>query len=147
MTLFSVPIRLMEGATLPTHGSNDAAGYDLYCRADDTITIMPGEMKKISTGVIMSIPKGYGGFVFARSGLATKKGLRPANAVGVIDADFRAEIIVPLYNDSCELAHINPGDRIAQIAFLPIQDNVTFLLVDDLDTTKRGTGGFGSTGV
>lgn len=138
--------KMYDDSKIPTRGSADAAGYDLYAHLGcDSVTIAPSETVKIKTGVAMSIPKGTFGAVFARSGLATKKGLRPANAVGVCDSDYRGEIIVALHNDSKEFQTIEDGERIAQYVVIPYLP-VTFNVVDDLDTTDRGDGGFGSTG-
>ncbi len=141
-----VCIKLLdEKATLPTYGSIDAAGADLYANINQNETILPGETKLIKTGVAMAIPKGLVGLVFARSGLATKRGLAPANKVGVIDADYRGEIMVALHNHSNIKQIIEPKERIAQMAFIPyIKGN--FEVVDDLEETERGAGGFGSTG-
>ncbi len=142
----NVCIKLLnDKATLPTYGSIDAAGADLYANIDEVETILPGETKLIKTGVAMAIPKGLVGLVFARSGLASKKGLAPANKVGVIDADYRGEIMVALHNHSNIPQSIDVGERIAQIAFVPyIKGN--FEVVENLEETLRGTGGFGSTG-
>ena len=137
--------KLKENATIPTSGSKYAAGYDLYACIDEPITIKPHETAKIGTGLAMEIPEGYFGAVFARSGLATKQGLRPANAVGVCDADYRGEYIVALHNDSEFEKTIKPNERIAQLIvmpFLPIEFNE----VNELTDTDRGEGGFGSTG-
>ena len=136
---------LNDKAILPTYGSIDAAGADLYACIDTNETILPNETKLISTGVAMAIPKGLVGLVFARSGLASKRGLAPANKVGVIDADYRGEIMVALHNHSGKEQSIEPNERIAQIAFIPyIKGN--FEVVEDLEETIRGAGGFGSTG-
>ena len=139
-------IKLLDDkAILPTYGSIDAAGADLYANIKENETIEPGETKLIKTGVAMAIPKGLVGLVFARSGLASKRGLAPANKVGVIDADYRGEIMVALHNHSNTPQTIEPEERIAQIAFVPyIKGN--FEVVDDLEETIRGAGGFGSTG-
>lgn len=141
-----VCVKLLNNkAILPTYGSIDAAGADLYANIEENETILPNETKLIKTGVAMSIPKGLVGLVFARSGLASKRGLAPANKVGVIDADYRGEIMVALHNHSQEEQSIEPNERIAQIAFIPyIKGN--FEIVDDLEETVRGEGGFGSTG-
>ena len=142
----NVCIKLLnEKAILPTYGSIDAAGADLYANIDNVETILPNETKLIKTGVAMAIPKGLVGLVFARSGLASKRGLAPANKVGVIDADYRGEIMVALHNHSNKEQSIEPGERIAQIAFMPYVKGI-FNVVDDLEETVRGTGGFGSTG-
>ena len=139
-------IKLLNNeAILPTYGSIDAAGADLYSNIQEAETIKPGETKLIKTGISLAIPKGLVGLVFARSGLASKKGLAPANKVGVIDADYRGEVMVALHNHSNEAQTIEPKERIAQIAFIPyIKGN--FAIVDNLDETIRGQGGFGSTG-
>lgn len=138
--------KFFDTAIIPTKGSSGAAGYDLYANiADGAETINPHETKKISTGLGMEIPHGYAGLIFARSGLATKRGLRPANCVGVVDSDYRGEVIVALHNDSAEPQQINHGDRIAQLVIVPYA-TVLFEVVDDLESTERGDGGFGSTG-
>lgn len=136
--------KLDEKAIIPTYGTIDSAGADLYALLDKELTINPGESKIISTGLSMAIPKGYVGLIYARSSLGTKKGLAPANKVGVIDADYRGEIKIVLYNQSKEIQKIQPEERIAQIIITPYMQ-VNFVEVDELDETKRGTGGFGST--
>ena len=139
--------KTFEGATIPTSGSKYAAGYDLYAHTESDEEYIPGHRTvKIGTGVCMEIPEGYFGAVFARSGLATKRGLRPANCVGVIDSDYRGEIIVALHNDNDEGETICDGDRIAQLVIMPYLP-VEFLEVNELNDTERGDGGFGSTGV
>lgn len=136
---------LNDKATIPTYGSIDAAGADLYACIENNETIMPHETKLIKTGIAIAIPKGLVGLIFARSGLASKRGLAPANKVGVIDADYRGEIMVALHNHTNVEQTIESGERIAQIAFIPyIKGN--FNVVDELEETVRGTGGFGSTG-
>lgn len=137
--------KLREKAIIPTKGSNKAAGYDLYACCDGAIIIEPYKTEKISTGLAIQPPKGYFGAIFARSGLATKNGLRPANCIGVCDEDYTGEYIVALHNDSSSIRAINSGDRIAQLVFLPYT-NTDFNEVDELDNTERGDGGFGSTG-
>jgi dUTP pyrophosphatase len=136
-------MKLNEMAQI-TRGSNEAAGYDLY--ATVTANIPPHHTVLIGTGLAMEIPKGYFGGIFARSGLATKQGIRPANCVGVIDSDYRGEVKVALHNDTDTGVDINMGDRIAQLVVIPYQE-VDLEFVDSLDDTERGTGGFGSTGV
>lgn len=136
--------KIYENAMIPTRGSEYAAGYDLYAFHGDLI--LPGATNKIETGIAMEIPDGYVGLIFARSGLATKKGLRPANCVGVIDSDYRGEIIVALHNDSDQSQVVDTNDRVAQIAILPYL-SVDFEEVDILSETTRGEGGFGSTGI
>lgn len=140
--------KLNKGAVVPTSGSKFAAGYDLYAVADESgnIEIHPSETVKIKTGLAMEIPEGYFGAVFARSGLATKRGLRPANCVGVIDSDYRGEVIVALKNDSGGLQVIQDGERVAQLVIIPYLP-VEFNEVDTLNDTDRGDGGFGSTGI
>jgi dUTP pyrophosphatase len=135
--------KLVNNAIIPTHGSVDAAGWDLYSTGD--YSIAPGGMVKISTGLAFEIPINTFGGVFPRSGYATKKGLRLANCVAVIDADYRGEVLVPLYNDSNEVQEIKAGDRIAQLVILPFVC-VTMEETDNLSDTVRGNGGFGSTG-
>lgn len=136
--------KLHEDSILPTRGSEYAAGYDLY--AYDEGEILKGATVKIGTGVAITPPEGTFGAVFARSGLATKQGLRPANCVGVCDEDYTGEYIVALHNDSNEDQKITKGDRIAQVVFLPYVI-APMEEVDELETTDRGDGGFGSTGV
>lgn len=135
--------KLYEDSVIPTRGSEYAAGYDLY--AHEGATIKPHETVKIGTGVAIQPPKDTFGAVFARSGLAAKQGLRPANCVGVCDYDYTGEYIVALHNDSNEERVIEKGERIGQVVFIPYV-NVTFVEVDELDATERGAGGFGSTG-
>lgn len=137
--------RLKENAIIPTRGSREAAGYDLYACCDDVVVIEPHKTEKIGTGLAIQPPKGYFGAIMARSGLATKYGLRPANCTGVCDEDYTGEYIVALHNDTDYPQVINPGDRIAQLVFLPYI-NVEFYEVDELDNTERGESGFGSTG-
>ena len=135
--------KLYEDSVIPTRGSEYAAGYDLY--AHEGATIKPHKTAKIGTGVAIQPPKDTFGAVFARSGLAAKQGLRPANCVGVCDYDYTGEYIVALHNDSNEERVIEKGERIGQVVFIPYV-NVTFVEVDELDATERGAGGFGSTG-
>ena len=139
--------KLYEDSTIPTKGSEYAAGYDLYAHLGecDAIHILPHETKKIGTGVAIQPPKGTFGAVFARSGLATKQGLRPANGVGVCDYDYTGEYIVALHNDTEEDRTIANGDRIAQLVFIPYETG-DLTVVEELDETERGAGGFGSTG-
>lgn len=144
--------KLNDNAIIPTHGSEYAAGYDLYAGCADKETLMetnvikPYGTMKIHTGLAMEIPKGYFGAIFARSGMATKRGLRPTNCVGVIDSDYRGEIIVVLRNDSDSEQIISSGERIAQIVIMPYIP-VEFKEVNSLGDTKRDDGGFGSTGL
>ncbi len=138
--------KLNDLATIPTMGSDYAAGADLYAATSYDIAILPGQTIKIGTGIAAALPEGFFGAVFARSGLATKQGLRPANCVGVVDADYRGEIIVAVHNDSDTPQWIHAKSRIAQLVILPCS-YIDFNEVDELDETKRGAGGFGSTGV
>lgn len=135
--------RLRDTAVIPTRGSEKAAGYDLYATAN--YEIAPHSTVKIGTGISIALPDNSFGAIFARSGLATKKGLRPANCVGVCDSDYRGEYIVPLHNDTDEMMSIEAGERIAQLIVMPFIP-VEFEEVDELDETERGAGGFGSTG-
>ena len=137
--------KLNEKAVVPTYGSEFSAGADLYACIDEPLTIDAGKTVLVHTGIAMEIPTGYVGLVFARSGLASKKGLAPANKVGVIDADYRGEIMVALHNHSDEARTVEAGERVAQIAILPFLA-ANFEVVDELTDTARGVGGFGSTG-
>lgn len=132
-------------AKMPTQGSEKSAGYDLYACITEPVTIPAHTTVKIGTGLAMELPDYTFGAIFARSGLATKSGLAPANKVGVCDSDYRGEYIVPLHNHTDEDKVIMPNERIAQFILLPYIP-VEFNEVDELDETKRGTGGFGSTG-
>lgn len=139
--------KVIPNAKAPIQSSSNAAGYDLYALLEsDSLTICPGQTMMIHTGISVMIPLGYAGFIFARSGLSTKQGLRPANCVGVIDADYRGNIIVALYNDSAKAQTVKDGDRIAQLVVMPVLP-LTFHEVDELARTERGTGGFGSTDI
>lgn len=138
--------KLRDNAILPTYGSAFAAGADLYACLDAPVTLQPGETAFIPTGLAMEIPAGFAGLVYARSGLASKRGLAPANKVGVIDSDYRGECTVALLNHSAVPQTIEPGDRIAQLVITPFLQ-VSFQEVSDLTDTQRGAGGFGSTGV
>ena len=137
--------RLTNTAYLPARGSAAAAGYDLYADTDISINIAPHTTVKIGTGLAAAIPEGYFGAIFARSGLATKRGLRPSNCTGVVDADYRGQIIVALHNDTSVTQTVQPHERIAQLVVMPF---LTFEVneVEYLDETERGAGGFGSTG-
>jgi dUTP pyrophosphatase len=136
---------LRPGAILPTAGSRYAAGYDLYACLDQPMEIPPHTTAKIGTGLALAIPEGWFGAIFARSGLATKQGLRPANCVGVCDSDYRGEYIIAIHNDSGEVRVVSPGDRIAQLVVLPCAA-AEFEPADELPETERSDGGFGSTG-
>ncbi len=137
--------KLDDEATIPTYGSIDAAGADLYACTTEEMTIKPHETTFVKTGLAMAIPKGLVGLVFARSGLSCKRGLAPANKVGVIDSDYRGEIMVALHNHTNQDVTIEPKERIAQIAFVPYIKG-DFTVVNELSDTIRGEGGFGSTG-
>ena len=137
--------KLTSTAIIPTRGSEKAAGYDLYADTNSVVEIKPHKTKKIKTGIAIMIPNGYYGAIVARSGLSTKKGLRPANCTGIIDSDYRGDIIVALHNDSDEVQTIEPHERIAQLVICPFL-SVEFNEVDELDETERGENGFGSTG-
>ena len=137
--------KLNPNATLPTQGSAEAAGWDLYACIDEPVYIGPHRTEKIGTGLAFELPQYTFGGIFPRSGLATKKGLRPANTPGVCDSDYRGEYIVALHNDSETVQIVEPGDRIAQLIILPYVP-VFFDEVEELNETERGAGGFGSTG-
>jgi dUTP pyrophosphatase len=138
-------IKLNELAKEPTRGSNAAAGYDLYAAIDNDIIIAPHTTVKVGTGLAFELPQNTFAAIFARSGLATKQGLRPANCVGVCDSDYRGEYIVAIHNDTDIEQTIAAGDRIAQMILLPYIPMV-FEEVEELSDTERGSGGFGSTG-
>ncbi|MDO4607841.1 MAG: dUTP diphosphatase [Clostridia bacterium] len=137
--------KLDKKAIVPSYGTPFAAGADLYALPSGDITINPNETVLIHTGVAMQIPDGFGGFIFARSGIATKRGLAPANKVGVIDSDYRGEIMVALHNHSDKMQTIASGERVAQLVIMPYI-KAEFCESESLDDTKRSTGGFGSTG-
>lgn len=138
--------KLYADAVIPTRGSIEAAGYDLYAYIDNEIIIKSHETIMIGTGISLEIPDGYFGAIYARSGLASKKNLRPANCVGVIDSDYRGEIKIPLFNDSNEEQTIEKNERVAQIVIMPYL-NIEFNEVDELSKTSRDQSGFGSTGL
>lgn len=143
---FNVNIKkLNDNAIIPSYGTEYAAGADLYACMDEAVTIGPGETYFVKTGIAMEIPEGYAGLVYARSGLACKKGLAPANKVGVIDSDYRGEIMVALHNHSNVPVSVESGERIAQLVITPYITAV-FNQVEELENTERGDGGFGSTG-
>lgn len=137
--------KLRDNAQMPTYGSEWAAGADIYAAIDEAVTIEPNETKFIPTGLAFEIPEGYAGFIYARSGLACKKGLAPANKVGVVDADYRGEVMVALHNHGKEAQTVEAGERIAQMIIAPFI-TANFIFSDELDDTVRGAGGFGSTG-
>ena len=139
--------KLKENAVIPKKAFPYDAGFDLSACLDcDSVSIPVGKTIKIGTGLVIAVPNGYFGGIFARSGLSTKQGLRPANCVGVLDSSYRNEVIVPLYNDSDKVRIVKNGDRIAQLIILPVYDT-NMEVVDELDETDRGMGGFGSTGI
>lgn len=142
----SIPVKkLYPNAILPTYGSAEAAGADLYACLEEPVVVHPGQTVWIPTGLAMEIPKGCAGLVYARSGLACKKGLAPANKVGVIDSDYRGPITVVLHNHGSESQTIAHGERIAQMIITPVL-TPAYEVVDELSDTGRGQGGFGSTG-
>lgn len=132
-------------AVIPTYGSAEAAGADIYACLEEAVTIGPGESVFIPTGIALEVPKGYAGLVFARSSMGAKRDLAPANKVGVIDSDYRGEIKVVLHNHGKLLRQVEPGERIAQFVIVPVLAPA-FEEVAELTDTDRGTGGFGSTG-
>ena len=141
-----IPVKkLREGAKLPTFGSQQAAGADLYACLEESVTIQPGQTAFIPTGLAMALPEGYVGLICARSGMACKMGLAPANKVGVIDSDYRGEFIVALHNHGREPRTVTHGDRIAQLVVVPVLHPV-YEEAMELSETIRGAGGFGSTG-
>lgn len=137
--------KLNENAVIPTYGTQYSAGADLYACLDESVAIGPGQTYLVKTGLAMEIPEGYAGLIYARSGLASKKGLAPANKVGVVDADYRGEVMVALHNHGDEAAVVENGERIAQIVITPFL-TADFVLSSELSDTARGEGGFGSTG-
>ncbi len=137
--------KLDDKAKLPTYGSEYAAGADLYACLSEDMAIAPGETKMVHTGIAMELPMGYVGLVYARSGLASKRGLAPANKVGVIDCDYRGELMVALHNHGDVVQVITDGERIAQLVIAPYI-TAEFTQADELSDTVRGVGGFGSTG-
>ena len=137
--------KLNENAVIPTYGSAEAAGADLYACLESAVTILPGETFWVGTGLSIEIPKGYAGLVFARSSMGVKRGLAPANKVGVIDSDYRGEVRVVLLNHSSQPQTIQPGERVAQLLITPVL-TPGFVEVEELTDTLRGEGGFGSTG-
>lgn len=140
-------VKLTDTAQTPTQGSEQAAGWDLYADIDGNYTsLLPGEIRKISTGISIALPEGTFGAIFARSGLSTKKGLAPANKVGVIDSDYRGPIIVALKNESNQVQTVEHGERIAQLVVIPYCP-IILNEAKVLPSTERGTGGFGSTGM
>ncbi len=137
--------KLNENAIIPTYGSDFSAGADLYACLDEDLTIKAGETVLVKTGLALEIPEGYGGFIYARSGLASKRGLAPANKVGVVDSDYRGEVMVALHNHSSIDQVIMKNERVAQLVIAPFL-KAEFELAPELSDTQRGEGGFGSTG-
>lgn len=137
--------KLDPRATAPTYGSDAAAGADLYALLEEALPLAAGETRLVHTGLAVEIPTGYVGLICARSGLATKRGLAPANKVGVIDSDYRGELMVALHNHSSIAQTVEPGERIAQLLLMPYL-TAEFTEADTLSDTARGEGGFGSTG-
>lgn len=137
--------KLTDKAFTPTYGSEYAAGCDLYACTDESVTINPHETVLIHTGIAMEIPVGYAGLIYARSGLASKRNLAPANKVGVVDSDYRGEVMVAIHNHGTIPQTIEHGERIAQMVITPFL-SVSFTETDNLTDTVRGEGGFGSTG-
>ena len=137
--------KLKENAIIPTRATNGSAGLDLYACLDNSETILPSETKLIKTGIAISIEKDFVAYVYARSGLAVKKGITLANCVGVIDSDYRGEVCVALHNISKEPYEVKEGERIAQLVIQKVE-YPTIIETENLDETKRGEGGFGSTG-
>lgn len=137
--------KIKEGAVIPTYGSECAAGADLYACTDGEIVIAPHCTVLVPTGLVLELPLGYAGLIYARSGLASKKGLAPANKVGVVDSDYRGEVMVALHNHSGKEQTVVSGERIAQMVITPYLA-AQFVEKEELSATKRGSGGFGSTG-
>ena len=138
-------LKLKEGAKLPYKATEGSAGADLFACIDEPMTVKPGEIVFIPTGIAVEIPKGYGGFMFPRSSIACKNGISFPNGVGVIDSDYRGEISAVLINHSQNSYTVNHGDRVAQMVIMPVE-NAEYTLANELSDTKRGEGGFGSTG-
>lgn len=137
--------KLHPNAKLPTYGSAEAAGADLYACLEEAVTIQPGEVYWVSTGISLEVPKGCAGLVYARSSLGVKRGLAPANKVGVVDSDYRGEVKVVLLNHSKQPQVLEPGERVAQFVITPVL-TPAYEEVEELSDTSRGIGGFGSTG-
>ena len=137
--------RVLEGAKLPTYGSARAAGADLYACLEEVVTIQPGETVFIPTGIALEVPQGCAGLIYARSSMGAKRGLAPANKVGVIDSDYRGQVMVALHNHSALPQSVEPQERIAQLLITPVY-TPGFVETEELSDTQRGSGGFGSTG-
>ena len=144
--MMSIRVKILrEGAALPTYGSAEAAGADLYACLTEDMTIRPGETAFVPTGIALEVPRGCAGLIYARSGLACKRGLAPANKVGVVDSDYRGEILVALHNHGTQTQTIGNGERIAQFLITPVL-TPAYELAEELSDTARNAGGFGSTG-
>ena len=142
----NIPVKKLRfGAKLPTYGSAEAAGADLYACLEESVTVAPGESVWIPTGLALEVPKGCAGLIYARSGMACKRGLAPANKVGVVDSDYRGEVCVVLHNHGKAPQTIENGERIAQFVITPVYTPI-YEEVENLSDSQRGTGGFGSTG-
>lgn len=137
--------KVKENAKIPTYGTNESAGADLYACIDEVWEFLPHETKLVPTGLSMTLPVGYAGLIYARSGLASKRHLAPANKVGVVDSDYRGEVMVALHNHSNEIQSIEPNERIAQFIITPYL-KAQFIETDNLSDSERGSGSFGSTG-
>ena len=137
--------KLHPKAVIPTYGSQEAAGADLYACLDESVVIPAGKTVFVATGLALEVPKGFAGLIYVRSSMGAKRGLAPANKVGVIDSDYRGQIMVALHNHGQEDQIVQPGERIAQLLITPVF-TPGFVEVEELDDTLRGTGGFGSTG-
>lgn len=143
---FDVKIKILrDGAAVPKIATEGSAAADLRACIEEPVTVKPGETALLPTGFAMVVPKGFAAFIFARSGLGIKHGIAPANCVGVIDSDYRGEVCVGLHNYSGEAYTVQPGERVAQMAIMPVAA-ANFVAVQELDDTDRGAGGFGSTG-
>ena len=142
----SIPVKILRnGAVLPTYGSAEAAGADLYACLEHPVTVAPGETVFVPTGIALEVPRGCAGLIYARSGMACKRGLAPANKVGVVDSDYRGEIIVALHNHGKDSQTIENGERVAQFVITPVLTPV-YEIAQELSDTHRDQGGFGSTG-
>ena len=142
----SIRVKLLrEGARLPAYGSAEAAGADLYACLEEAVTIGPGETAFVPTGIALEVPKGCAGLIYARSGLACKRGLAPANKVGVIDSDYRGEVLVALHNHGVQAQTVENGERVAQLIITPVL-TPGYTAAEELTDTARDAGGFGSTG-
>ncbi len=137
--------KLSANAVLPTYGTNESAGADLYACLEEAVEIQPGEICWVGTGIALEVPKGCAGLIYARSSMGVKRGLAPANKVGVIDSDYRGEIRVVLLNHSNQVQSVAPGERIAQLIITPVL-TPDYEEAAELSDTGRGVGGFGSTG-